>query len=311
VTTPLILDCDPGHDDAFAILLAAGDPSADLRAITTVGGNGNLDAVTNNALRVCTLAGITEVPVAAGAAGPLRGGALEPAFDVHGHTGLDGPDLPDPGFDLDARNAHELMVDVLTESAEPVTLVPTGPITNVATLLRDAPQVKPKIREIVWMGGSAERGNRTPYAEFNAWVDPEALEIVLSSGVAFTMVGLHVTHQALATPQVIDRIGAIGTPLARTCQEWLHFFAGTYRELFDMEPPLHDPCALAIALDPTIAEIVDTFVAAETQGRWTRGATVVDLKDRLRQRPNARVAMSIDVERFWARMIAAIAGLAA
>ena len=138
------------------------------------------------------------------------------------------------------------------------------------------------------MGGSAERGNRTPYAEFNAWVDPDALEIVLASGVRFTMVGLHVTHQALATPQVIERIGQVGTPLARTCQEWLQFFAGTYRELFGMEPPLHDPCAMAIALDPTIAESVDTFVAAETQGRWTRGATVVDLKDRLRrdaQRP--------------------------
>jgi purine nucleosidase/pyrimidine-specific ribonucleoside hydrolase len=310
MTVPLILDCDPGHDDAFAILLAAGDPTADLRAITTVGGNGNLDAVTNNALRVCTLAGIMDVPVAAGAAAPLHG-ALETAADVHGESGLDGPDLPDPAFELDPRSAHELMVDVLTSASEPVTLVPTGPITNIATLLRDAPELKPQIREIVWMGGSAERGNRTPYAEFNAWVDPDALEIVLAAGVRFTMVGLHVTHQALATPQVIDRIGQVGTPLARTCQEWLHFFAGTYRELFGMEPPLHDPCAMAIALDPTIAEIVDTFVAAETQGRWTRGATVVDLKDRLRQPPNARVAMSIDVERFWARMIAAIAALAA
>jgi inosine-uridine nucleoside N-ribohydrolase len=307
---PLILDCDPGHDDAFAILLAAGDPEAELRAITTVGGNGNLEAVTDNALRVCTLAGILDVPVAAGAAAPLRG-TLQTAADVHGESGLDGPDLPDPAFALDPRSAYELMVDVLTEATEPVTVVPTGPITNIAVLLERAPELMPKIRQIVWMGGSAERGNRAPYAEFNAWVDPDALEIVLASGVPFTLVGLHVTHQALATPEVVARVGAIGTPLARTCQAWLEYFAGTYRALFDMEPPLHDPCALAIALDPGLARSVEAFVAAETQGRWTRGATVVDLDHRLGEAPNARVAMSIDVERFWARMLAAIAALPA
>jgi inosine-uridine nucleoside N-ribohydrolase len=307
---PLILDCDPGHDDAFAILLAAGDPQADLRAITTVGGNGDLAAVTHNALRVCTLAGIADVPVAGGAAGPLRG-ALQTAADVHGASGLDGPELPEPAFAADPRTAHELLVDVLREATEPVTLVPTGPITNIATLLQGAPELIPKIREIVWMGGTTERGNRTPYAEFNAWVDPEALEIVLASGVPFTLVGLQVTHQALATPEVIARIAAIGTPLARTCQAWLQYFAGTYRELFGIEPPLHDPCALAIALDPGLARSVEAFVAAETQGRWTRGATVVDLDHRLGRPANARVALSIDVERFWARMIAAIAALPA
>jgi purine nucleosidase len=306
--TPLILDCDPGHDDAFAILLAAGDPAADLRAITTVGGNGNLKNVTNNALRVCTLAGLTDVPVAPGAAGPLRG-ALQTAADVHGESGLDGPELPEPAFDVDPRGAQQLIVDTLTAAEEPVTLVPTGPITNIATLLRDRPDVIPKIREIVWMGGSAERGNRTPYAEFNAWVDPEAIEIVLASGVPFTLVGLNLTHQVLATAHVIDRIGAIGTPLAQTCRDWLHFFAGTYQRVFGHEPPLHDPCAMAIALDPTIAQSVDVFVAAETQGRWTRGATVVDLHGRTGEAPNARVAMTIDVDRFWERMIAAIAAL--
>jgi purine nucleosidase len=309
MATPLILDCDPGHDDAFAILLAAGDPAADLRAITTVGGNGNLDAVTYNALRVCALAGIT-VPVAAGAAAPLRG-TLQTAADVHGESGLDGPDLPEPAFDVDPRGADRLLVDTLTAATEPVTLVPTGPITNIAVLLRDHPEVIAKISEIVWMGGSAERGNRMPYAEFNAWVDPEAVEIVLASGVPFTIVGLHVTHQALATPDVVQRIGEIGTPLAQTCRDWLTFFAGSYRRLFGMEPPLHDPCAMAIALDPTIADCVEVFVAAETEGRWTRGATVVDLNGRTGEPPNARVAMTIDVERFWERMIAAIAALPA
>lgn len=308
MSTPLILDCDPGHDDAFAILLAAGDPAADLRAITTVGGNGRLEAVTHNALRVCTLAGVTDVPVAAGAAAPLKG-LLETAADVHGESGLDGPDLPDPGFALDPRSALELMADVLRDAEEPVTIVPTGPITNVAVLLEARPDLRPKIREVVWMGGSAERGNRTPYAEFNAWVDPEALEIVLASGVPFTLVGLNLTHQALATPEVVARIDAIGTPLARTCAEWLRYFAGTYRGLFGIEPPLHDPCALAVALDRSLVTTKEVFIAAETQGRWTRGATVVDLDDRLREPPNAHVALELDVERFWVRMIAAIAAL--
>jgi purine nucleosidase/pyrimidine-specific ribonucleoside hydrolase len=189
--------------------------------------------------------------------------------------------------------------------------VPTGPITNIARLVEDAPEVRAKIREIVWMGGSAERGNRTPYAEFNAWVDPEAFEIVLACGVPFTLVGLHVTHEALATPEIIERVAAIGTPLAETCRAWLEFFADRYRRLFAIEPPMHDPCALAIALDPGIARTVDAFVAAETTGRWTRGATVIDLDHRLGREPNARVAMSIDVDRFWSRMIAAIAALPA
>src|SRR5262249_25577013 len=151
----------------------------------------------DSALRVCTLAGLTDVPVAPGASGPLRG-QLETAADVHGASGLDGPKLPEPAFDADPRGAQQLLVDTLTAADDAVTLVPTGPITNIAILLRDHPELIPKISEIVWMGGSAERGNWMPYSEFNAWADPEALEIVLASGVPFTLVGLHVTHQALA-----------------------------------------------------------------------------------------------------------------
>lgn len=309
VSTPLIIDCDPGHDDAFAILLAAGDPGADLRAITTVGGNGNLASVTDNALRVCTLAGITDVPVAAGAAGP-RVGHLTTAEAIHGTSGLDGPALPEPTVPLDPRSAVQLMRDVLREAEAPVTLVPMGPITNVALLLEQAPELQPKIREIVWMGGSVERGNSTAYAEFNAFVDPEALELVLAAGVSFKMVGLDLTHQALATGDVIERIAQIGTPLARTCAEWLDYYGGTYRSVFGIDPPLHDPCALAIALDPTLATGSDVSVAVETEGRWTRGATVVDLHGRLGLPPNAWVARDLDVPRFWNRMVAAILALA-
>lgn len=304
-----ILDCDPGHDDAVAILLAAGSPDADLRAITTVAGNGTLDRVTLNARRVATLAGLRDVPIAAGAAGPLRG-ELETAPNVHGESALDGPALPEPGVPLDPRPADELIVDLLRAAGEPLTLVPTGPLTNVANVLARAPDVAGRIREIVWMGGSTERGNRTPYAEFNAYVDPEAAAAVLASGVPFTLVGLNLTHQALATPDVEERIRALGTPLASIVVEWLAFYGGAYRALGFPAPPVHDPAALAVALDPTLARCREAFVAVETGGRWTRGATVVDLGGRLGHEPNARVALELDVERFWDLVVGALARLA-
>jgi purine nucleosidase/pyrimidine-specific ribonucleoside hydrolase len=310
VTTPLILDCDPGHDDAFAILLAAGSALADLRAITTVAGNGTLEAVTRNALRVCTLAGLRDVPVAAGAAGPLRG-ELETAADVHGASGLDGPELPEPDFDLDPRSATALMADVLRSSEEPVLLVPTGPLTNVAVLLQEAPDVREHISEIVWMGGSFGRGNRTPYAEFNAWVDPDAAQIVVDSGVPFTLVGLHLTHKALATAAIIERIRAVGGTLSEVAADWLAYFSSTYRDIWGFDAPLHDPVALALALDPTLATRQEAFLAIETEGRWTRGATVCDPYGRLGHEPNARVAMELQTERFWDMLVTAIGAVGA
>jgi len=310
MTVPVLLDCDPGHDDAFAILLAAGSPDCDLRAITTVGGNGTLEAVTDNALRVCTLAGIRDVPIAAGAAGPLRG-ELRTAADVHGDSGLDGPPLPEPEVELDPRPAVELMADLLRGADEPLTLVPTGPLTNVALLLQSAPDVRERIREIVWMGGSRGRGNRTPYAEFNAWVDPEAAEIVVGSGVPFTLVGLHLTHQALATREVVERVRGAGGALGDVAADWLGFFSAAYRAIWGFDAPLHDPCALAIALDSSIATFEEAFVAVETQGRWTRGATAVDPYGRFGMPPNARVPLELDVERFWSMLVAAIATVGA
>ena len=310
MTVPLLLDCDPGHDDAFAILLAAGSPLADLLAITTVGGNGTLEHVTENARRVCTLAGIRDVPIGAGAAAPLRG-ELHTAADVHGASGLDGPDLPDADVDLDPRPAVELMADVLRAASEPVTLVATGPLTNVALLVESAPDALAHLREIVWMGGSRGRGNRTPYAEFNAWVDPEAAEIVVGSGVPFTLVGLHLTHQALATPEVVERIRGVGGVLGDVAAVWLGFFSSTYREIWGFDAPLHDPCALAIALDPSLGTFEDAFLAIETEGRWTRGATAIDPYGRLGREPNARVALELDVDRFWSMLVAAIGAVGA
>jgi purine nucleosidase/pyrimidine-specific ribonucleoside hydrolase len=302
LTRRIVLDCDPGHDDAVAILLAAGRQDAiDLRAVTTVGGNAELDKVTLNARRVLTLAGVTDVPVAAGAAGPRRGDLIT-ALDVHGQSGLDGADLPEPAVALDPRGAVELMVD-----RGPATVLATGPLTNVAALLEHSPQT---VRDIVWMGGSTARGNTRPYAEFNALVDPEAAEVVFTSGKPLTMVGLNLTHQAQATPEVVERLRAVGNPAATAAIGWLTFFADTYRRVYGMAgPPVHDACAVALMIDPAVLRSVETFVAIETDGRWTRGATVVDLHGRLRQPPNAKVAMELDVARFWDLVIEAIASL--
>jgi inosine-uridine nucleoside N-ribohydrolase len=299
---PILLDCDPGHDDAVAILLAAGRPDAvDLRAVTTVGGNAELQKVTLNARRVLTLAGVTDVPVAAGAAGPRRGDLIT-ALEVHGESGLDGAELPEPAMALDPRDAVELMVQ-----RGPATVVATGPLTNVAALLERSPQT---VQEIVWMGGSTGRGNTRPYAEFNALVDPEAAEIVFASGKPLTMVGLNLTHQAQATPEVVERLRAVGNPAAEAAIGWLSFFADTYRTVYGMAgPPVHDACALALMIDPAVVRSVDAFVAIETDGRWTRGATVVDLHGRLEQPPNAKVAMELDVTRFWDLVIDAIGSL--
>jgi len=300
--TPVLLDCDPGHDDAIAILLAAGRSDAiDLRAVTTVGGNAELEKVTLNARRVLTLAGVDDVPVAAGAAGPRRGD-LVTALDVHGQSGLDGAELPEPAMELDPRGAVELMAE-----RGPATVVATGPLTNVAALLEHAPDA---VSEVVWMGGSTERGNTRPYAEFNAMVDPEAAEIVFASGKPVTMVGLNLTHQAQATDAVIERFRALGTPVGQAVIGWLSFFADTYREVYGFGgPPVHDPCALALVIDPTLVRSDEVFVAIETEGRWTRGATVVDVHGRFGRPPNARVAMALDAPRFWDLVVNAVAAL--
>ena len=300
--TPVLLDCDPGHDDAIAILLAAGRRDAvDLRAVTTVGGNAELEKVTLNARRVLTLAGVEDVPVAAGAAGPRRGD-LVTALEVHGQSGLDGADLPEPAMEVDPRGAVELMAE-----RGRATVVATGPLTNVADLLERSPET---VQEIVWMGGSTDRGNVRPYAEFNAMVDPEAAQIVFESGVPVTMVGLNLTHQAQATDDVVERFRALGTPVSEAVIGWLSFFADTYRRVYGFGgPPVHDPCALALVIDPTLVRCDEVFVAIETEGRWTRGATVVDVHGRFGNPPNARVAMELDVPRFWDLLVDAIAAL--
>ncbi|MFC9916958.1 nucleoside hydrolase [Agromyces binzhouensis] len=315
MTVPVIVDCDPGHDDVMALWLAAGHPALDLLAVTTVGGNVPLEHTSRNARIALSVAGVTDVPVAAGAPGPLAR-ELSTAEWIHGENGLGGPALPDPDagpspVPLDARGATELIADTLAAASEPVAIIATGPITNVAVLLRERPDLVPGIREVVWMGGSTERGNATPYAEFNAWVDPEALDLVLQSGIRFTMVGLNVTHRALVTTRVRERLAAIGNRTSAFGDELLEFFCRTNDEVFGMpDGPLHDPVAVAVLADPGSVEVARTRLDVELIGSETVGATSVDLDGMLGREPNAYVAVGIDVERFWAGVEDAVARLA-
>ncbi len=308
---PVLLDCDPGHDDAVAILLALGSPAINLLGITTTFGNCAVADATRNALRVLALAG-SHVPVAEGAHGPLAT-SRELGNYVHGTSGLDGPPLPEPLAEPVSRDAVGFLAEVLTGAEEPVVIVATGPITNVAALLRDRPDVRDKIREIVFMGGSTERGNHTPTAEFNTYADPEALDIVLTSGLPVRMVGLNLTHQALATPAVVDRMSRMPHELGRTCAAWMGFFGGSYKRIWDFEsPPVHDPCTIAALIDPEVIAWQETFVAVELEGRWTRGTTVVDLHGRYPDhRPNASVAITLDAPRYWDLVLAAVDALGA
>jgi purine nucleosidase/pyrimidine-specific ribonucleoside hydrolase len=306
---PVIVDCDPGHDDVFALWLAAGHPAIDLRAVTTVGGNVPLEHTSRNARIVLGVAGVSDVPVAAGAAGPLSRD-LQTAEWIHGENGLGGPQLPEPAVPLDPRSATELMLDVLEAATQPITIIATGPITNIAVLLRDHPDVAPRIGEIVWMGGSTERGNATPYAEFNALVDPEALALVVGSGIRFTMVGLNVTHTALVTRAVRDRLAAVGTETAAFGDELLDFFCRTNDDVFGLpDGPLHDPVAVMAVAEPDTVERMHTRLDVELTGTETVGATSVDFDGMLGREPNAFVATRLDVDRFWAAMAEALARL--
>jgi inosine-uridine nucleoside N-ribohydrolase len=200
---------------------------------------------------------------------------------------------------------------VLAESEEPITLVPVGPLTNVALLLTLHPDLTDRIAEIVVMGGSMGAGNVTPFAEFNIWVDPEAACVVFDSGVPVTMCGLDVSHQALATAEVLERLGAVGTPLATAIVDLLGFFRDRYREIWGLDaPPVHDPVAVARVLDPTLVRCEDAHVAIELRGAHTRGATVCDRHGVLGLAPNAKVATELDVPRFWDRVVDAVARLA-
>jgi pyrimidine-specific ribonucleoside hydrolase len=296
--TPIVLDVDPGHDDAVAIMLACGAPDLDLLAVTTVAGNVPLEKTTRNALRILSLIGHTDVPVAAGASSPLRR-ALHTAEDIHGESGLDGPEIPDPSFEPDERGAIELIAQSLKEAPEPVTLIPTGPLTNVAAFLREYPELKSRIARISLMGGSIGLGNTTPAAEFNVYVDPEAAREVFESGLPITMSGLDVTHQAdagWAEREALRSLGRVGGVVA----ELLEFFAATYERAFGFKTsPLHDPVAVAAVMEPSLLKTRPMRVDVECESELTRGETVCDFYGITGKAPNAQVGVELDREGFF------------
>lgn len=303
---PIIIDCDPGHDDALAILLAAGTPTLDVLAITTVAGNQTLDNVTANASSVAQLGGL-KCPIARGASGPL----VRPAItaDVHGLTGLDGPeagDLPAPQPAV-ATPACDLIAELVLARPGEVTLVALGPLTNVAMALRRTPALAQALKGIYLMGGSVGSGNITPAAEFNIFVDPEAARVVFRSAVPTVMVPLEVTHRALATDAVIADIAALDTRLSCALVKILAFFKQAYlRDQGFEDPPIHDPCAVMALVHPDVIKITKAPIDVETTGTLTTGQTVVDRRAPAPEGCTTAYASDIDVDAFWAHVLEAL-----
>ncbi|MEU2790066.1 nucleoside hydrolase [Streptomyces sp. NPDC007100] len=303
----IILDCDPGHDDAIAMLLAYGNPDIDLVAVTTVVGNQTLEKVTRNALSVARIAGITGVPFAAGSPRPLVR-TIENAPEIHGDTGLDGPDLPEPNFELDRRHAVDLIIDtVMSHEPGEITIVPTAGLTNIALAVRKEPRIAERVREVVLMGGGYHEGNWSAVAEFNIVIDPHAAHIVFNERWPVTMVGLDLTHQALATPEVTKKIADVGTKPARFVLELLDFFRDAYRENQGFEyPPVHDPCAVAYVIDPDVMTVRKAPVDIELTGGLTMGMTVTDFRWPIPEDCRTQVAVKLDHERFWNLVVDAL-----
>ena len=304
----IILDCDPGHDDAVAILLAAGNPDIELLGLTTIGGNHTIDKVTHNARQVLTIAGALDVPVYRGASRPLINDVVT-AEDIHGDSGMEihGYNLPEPAVGVEGEHAVRWIVDTLMrEEPGTVTLVPTGPLTNIALAVRMEPRIVSRVREVVLMGGAYGTGNVTASAEFNTYVDPEAAAIVFGEDWPVVMVGLDLTHQALATPEVESRFAALGTSAGDFVVALIDAFRRNYKDAQDFDnPPVHDPCAVAYVIDPSLVETVPAPLSVELAGTLTRGRTVADF--RASNAPcTSSVATRLDVDRFWDLVVDAV-----
>jgi purine nucleosidase len=311
MATPIIIDCDPGQDDALAILLALASPEdLEVLAVTAVAGNVPLVLTEKNARKIVELAGRGDVPVFAGCGRPLVRPPVT-AEHVHGRTGLDGADLPEPAIPLAPGHAVDAIIDLVRgRPAGTVTICPVGPLTNVAAALTKAPDIARRIRQIVLMGGAIGEGNTTPSAEFNVYVDPHAARIVFEAGIPIVMHGLDVTHQALVTPDRLAAIRSLDTPVSRAVAGLLEFY-----NIFDQTrrgrpgAPLHDPCAIAWLLRPDLFSARDCHVAIETEGELTLGRTVVDWSGRHGRQPNASVVHAVDADGFFALLIERLARL--
>jgi len=291
MSTTILLDCDPGIDDALAIAFATGHPGIELAGLTTVAGNVGVDKTTVNALAVSEFVGAKAVPVTAGSAVPLLRTARD-ARDVHGDSGLGGAVLPPPSREAGPGHAVDYLIETIGASPGEITLVATGPLTNIALAVRREPRLAGWVRDFVIMGGSAGRGNVTPAAEFNIWSDPEAAAIVFGAGWTVRMIGLDVTLQALATPPVRARMrefGALGADLLLPA-------LAQYRDSTAGDPAVHDVCAVVSVAEPSVFGYTPALVEVETTGRLTSGMTVTSFGVHT---ANASVATQIDSEAFW------------
>ena len=300
---PIIIDTDPGQDDAVAILAALASPAElDVKALTAVAGNVPLVLTATNCLKLVELAGRSEVPVYAGCARPMMNELITAEY-VHGPTGLDGADLPDPKVTLGGAHGVDAMIDLLRSAGEDgITICTLGPLTNVAMAMVKAPDIVPKIRELVLMGGGFfEGGNVNPAAEFNILVDPHAAHVVFTSGVPLVMMPLDVTHKALATQDRIAAFSALGSPAGQAVAGMLDFSERYDVEKFDSEgAPLHDPCVVAYLLEPDLFSGRMCHVVIETAPGPTMGMTLVDWWDTTGKQPNTTVMNEIDADRFFA-----------
>lgn len=296
----IIMDCDPGHDDAIALIIAgAKSSSLDILAVTTVAGNQSVDKNTRNALNVLDIMNRGDIPVSTGADRPL---IKEAAFaeSIHGESGLDGPQLPKvPNLKETNEHGVNVIIDQVLQSNEPITLVATGPLTNIAMAMIQEPKIADNIQEIVIMGGGTF-GNWTPTAEFNIWVDAESAKKVFKSGIPVVVFGLDVTHQLLADDAVINRFNKIDNKVSDFVVELLKFFKSTYKEQFDMDGgPIHDACTILYLLNPEIFTLQNTYIQIETDSALTYGTMSVDLNNTYQKEPNAKFATEVDVDLAW------------
>jgi len=297
---PILYDCDPGHDDAIALVMAHRSPAIDLVGVTTTCGNATIERTTTNCLRILEFIGAAAVPVAQGCYRPLARPLVLGTAD--GPSGLEGsPYLPQATMPLQPLHAVDFLAEKLAAAAEPIRIVATGPLSNLGLLVLKHPEVLPKIRELIWMGGVFYRQSEiiTP-TEFNAFCDPEALRLVLASGVPIKMVGLDVTMQVLVEAPQYEELGRIDTPLGRLVVDWLKFYEKLHRNSMGVGGALHDPLALALVIDPTLVRFRPAHVGVDLSGTYAFGATVADFWNERGEPPNAEIANEVDADRFFA-----------
>jgi len=302
----ILIDCDPGHDDMMAIMLACSSPELELLGITTVAGNQTGEKTYQNALKTLTLIGRTDVPVARGADKPLFR-ELPVAPEIHGVSGLDGADLPEPEVQGVEQHAVDFLIQTIMESGTPLTLTPTGPLTNVALAMLKDPRITTKLERIVLMGGALFDSNITPAAEFNIYVDPEAAKVVFGSGVPITMVGLDVTNKALFGFDDIEELSRLNGKVSRVVAPLLKFFARANKDIFGFDgAPLHDALAVAYLIEPEVIKTRHMNVEIETEGKLTRGRTVADVYGVTGRAANTDVALEVNNSLFKKLLFQAI-----